>query len=151
MDKQGTYGVWTGWGSQQAWLWTLWPAAVLLCLSSEFFYSFAQGWGQAPRSSLSRKWLLRNPECSSRRKRPSATKSSSMIWLSPPLCRSAPSLRIKELCGNTIPDSDLWVIPVLNPVWVSGLNFLLVSLVATPGGRETAMWISKDQENEGHL
>ncbi|XP_039709088.1 uncharacterized protein LOC120594938 [Pteropus medius] len=31
-----------------------------------------------------------------------------MIWLSPPLCRSAPSLRIKELCGNTIPDSDLW-------------------------------------------
>lgn len=80
-------------------LWTLWPAAVLLCLSSKFFYSLA--WGQRPGpSKLSREQLLWNPECSSRRKRLSGTKSSPMIWLSLPLCHSAPFLGIKELCGG---------------------------------------------------
>lgn len=50
-------------------------------------------WGQRPGpSERSRNQLLWNPECSSRRKRPSVTKSfSSMTWLGLPLCHSAPS------------------------------------------------------------
>lgn len=132
-------------------LWTLWPAAVLLCLSSKFFHSFA--WGQRPgQSKLSRKQLLWNPECSSRRKRLSGTKSSPMIRLSLPLCHSVPFLRIKELCGG----HNSWLRLVGNSCFESSfgsLGWISFWLVFWPllEAEKLLMRVSKDQENKGHV
>lgn len=115
-------------------LWTLWPAAVLSCLSSKFPFSFVQG--QRPGSSkLSRKQPLWNLECSSRRIRLSLRKAfSCMGCFSLPLYPWLPSVRMREQCGYTIPDSDLWVI--LNPVLVLDWIFFWLAMWPLPEGKQ---------------
>lgn len=70
-----------------------------------------------------------------------ATKAfSSVSHHSPPLCQRVPFLRIKVLCGDKIPDSGLCIVPVLNTVLSSWVEF-----VAILGGRRPAMRVGKDQ------
>lgn len=70
-----------------------------------------------------------------------ATKAfPSVRHCSPPLCQRVPFLRIKVLCGDEIPDSRLWIVPVWKAVLGPWVEF-----VAILGDRRAAMRIGKDQ------
>lgn len=121
-------------------LWTLRPAAVLSCLSSKFSYLWVHSRGQTLLSSAGSSHLeIQNAHLGEN------TFSGKGFFICNLLFSFFVSLGSQFLtqpCGKF----PFWI-----QFWASGLNFLLASLVAAPGGRETTLWICKDQEHQSHL
>ena len=117
MDKQGTYGIWSGWASRQAWAVDFEACCCAFMFKFEILLLICAGQRPGP-SGFSRKHPLWNPKCSSRRKTPSVAKAfSSAICFSFPLCHRAPNSWLR-LVGNSHFESNVGWISFCLALWL---------------------------------